>query len=204
MRSRLLPVALIVCALTPTRIAAADDGASIKKNAVAPIAGTPFWPRVEVEAPARKPKSAALVILGAIIGSLGAAGAITGGVLLATSSGGCPNALDQNGNVIRRSETYDYWIDPVTRVRVNPTTDVERAKAQRITGQVDVTSCSGRDQREQIGLTTLLVSAGVAALGLTGVLVGIQPRADEEPSPSARFIPTLKLGPTGGTLTWQF
>jgi hypothetical protein len=87
MRSRLLPLALLLVAAAP-RIASADDGAQIKKNAVAPIAGTPLPERVEPKKPMRA-RSPALVISGAVVTALGAGGALTGLVLMNTDSSGC-------------------------------------------------------------------------------------------------------------------
>jgi hypothetical protein len=90
MRVRLLVPALLLAsaALAPARPAAADDGAQIRRNYTAPIAGTPLpmWQWPEEKAP-KKAKSPALVILGGIFGGLGAAGAVTGLVLTATDDG---------------------------------------------------------------------------------------------------------------------
>lgn len=86
MRSRLLPLALLL-ALAAPRIASADDGAQIKRNPTAPIAGTPLPERPEPAKPMRA-RSPALVISGAIAAALGGAGAITGLVLMNTD-GGC-------------------------------------------------------------------------------------------------------------------
>lgn len=69
-------------------------------------------------------------------------------------------------------------------------------------GQLIDTLCP-TGQRGDIGLTTLLVGSSVAALGLTLLLVGIQP-ADEPEAPAARALPTISIGPTGGALTWRF
>jgi len=57
--------------------------------------------------------------------------------------------------------------------------------------------------QRNLGLTTLSISAAVAAAGLTMVLVGVQP-ADDAKSPSARLVPSVAVGPTGGVLTWRF
>lgn len=147
MRSRLLVLPLLLAAFAtfaPAR-AAADDGAAIRRNYVAPIAGTPlsFWDWQEPSKP-RQARSPALVIAGAIFGGLGAAGAITGLVL------------------------------------------------------------TGNDQTHDVGFTTLLGSAGAAAIGLTMVLVGIQP-AEEPAATSGRSLaPSVAVGPTGGALTWRF
>jgi hypothetical protein len=160
MRRRLLPVSLLlsVAALAQTRNAAADDGAMIVRKPVAPIAGAPYWYENELEAPPRKAKSPALVIVGAIVGSLGAAGAVTGAILQST--------------------------------------------AQGVEG----------DQRQSIGMTTMFIGAGVAAAGLTALLVGIQPRAEDEakgaPEDGAAtrrwLTPTVAVGPTGGSITFRF
>lgn len=175
MRARLLPLTLLLCAAVfgPARTAAADDGAMLVRKPVAPIAGAPYWYKLEVEATPRKPRSAALVILGAIIGSLGAAGAVTGSVLLSTSTGSCPHILDKNGEP-RRDER-----DP------------------------HIYLCDGNDPQQTIGMATLLAGGGAAAVGLTALLVGIQPKAEDE-SARRRFVPTVAVGPTGGTITFRF
>jgi hypothetical protein len=154
MRSRLLSLALVVTALTPARHALADDGFQIKRNPVAPIAGTPLWPAKELETPPVPAKSPGLVIAGAVVASLGAAGAIAGSVLVTTDDHGCVGS-----------------------------------------------PCA--TTRRDAGITTLLISAPVAAAGLTMMLIGIQP-ADSEPADARRFVPQVAIGPTGGVLTWKF
>ncbi|APR78159.1 Hypothetical protein A7982_03506 [Minicystis rosea] len=187
MRSRLLPLALLLAVAAPARTAAADDGASIKRNPVAPIAGTPLpswsWPEPKVE---KKAKSPGLVIAGGIIGGLGAAGAIAGLVLMGTVRTGCPNLRDANGNIL----TAPAPVDP---------SDPSK-------GTVDVakSSCPGPTTGRDVGITVLLGSAAVAAAGLTMVLVGIQPAEDEAPSTAARLVPTVTISPTGGSFLWRF
>lgn len=156
MRSRLLSLALVVAALAPARLAHADDGFQIKRNPVAPIAGTPLWPAKELETPPIPARYPGLVIAGAIVGGLGAAGAITGSILMATDNTGC-------------------------------------------------TGMPCAHNRREYGMTTLLISAPVAAAGLTMILVGLQPApTDEAPSTAARLVPEVRLGPTSGSLTWRF
>lgn len=207
MRPRLLPISLLLCAtvLAPARTAAADDGAIIKRHPVAPIAGTPWWStrEIEVEAPARKPKSAALVILGAILGGLGAAGAVTGSVLMAQSSPAC-RTLDPKGNVVYGDDgARTIHIDPNTRVIIPNYTPEKNPNALAVDVGSKTSACVAADPLREAGITTLLVSAGVAAAGLTAVLVGIQPAADESDT-RARLVPTIAVGPTGGSLTWRF
>lgn len=89
MRLRLLPAALALAAILPARPAAADDGENLRRTPYAPIAGTPIpssydW---ETDKLARNP---GLVIAGAVVGSVGIAGALTGLVLMSTGTGGCP------------------------------------------------------------------------------------------------------------------
>jgi hypothetical protein len=98
MRSRLLPLPLLAATLAltlaPAR-AGADDGANLRRNYDAPIAGTPLpgWTAPELKTPVRPAKSPALVIAGIIAGGLGAVGAVTGVVLMNTGSQGCDAGL---------------------------------------------------------------------------------------------------------------
>ncbi|MFT3771886.1 MAG: chalcone isomerase family protein [Minicystis sp.] len=189
MRCRLLPLPLILAAaiLAPARPAAADDGFSIKRNPVAPIAGTPLpnWSWPEVKEP-KKAKSPGLVIAGAIVGGLGAAGAVAGLVIMGTSRVGCPNVRNADGSIA------------TSMVHVDPN------DASSPVVEVAQSFCPGPTTGRDVGLTTALAGAAVAAAGLTMILVGIQPAEDEAPSAARRLVPTVAISPTGGVLTWKF
>lgn len=55
------------------------------------------------------------------------------------------------------------------------------------------------DAQRDAGRVALSIGAPVAAAGLIMLLVGVQPAAD-----TARFVPTVAVGPTGGALRIRF
>jgi hypothetical protein len=154
MRSRAASLLLAAALLATSGSAWADDGSSIKKDPVAPIAGTPLGREIEVAKP-KKARFPGLVIAGGIVGGLGAAGVIGGLVLSTLPPGDCAG---------------------------------------------DAAMC-----RRDLGRTTILIGAPVAALGLTLLLVGIQPEPDDAPAATqAKLLPSVAVGPSGGVLTWRF
>jgi hypothetical protein len=72
---------------------------------------------------------------------------------------------------------------------------------------VDPSSCTGAAcgvSRQDAGRITLFVGAPVLAVGLTMVIIGIQPAPDADATARARLVPAVAVGPTGGTLRWRF
>ena len=74
---------------------------------------------------------------------------------------------------------------------------------------VEGASCAGRPcgaGQQDAGRAALFIGAPVLAAGLVMVVVGIQPATDPDAArvAGARLVPTLALGPTGGSLRWSF
>lgn len=74
---------------------------------------------------------------------------------------------------------------------------------------VEGASCAGRPcgaDRQSAGRVALFIGAPVLAAGLVMVVVGIQPATDPDTERAAgvRLVPTVALGPTGGSLRWSF
>lgn len=167
MRSRLLPFTLLIAALAPARIAAADDGAALRRTPYAPIAGTPIPGTMSLTSE-KKAKYPGLVIGGAVTAGLGVVGLVVGAIV-AMPPDGCPYT--------------------------NTETDPKKPPQYESSGPCTT--------QRNLGVATLSISAAVAAAGLAMVLVGVQP-ADEPASARARLVPSVAVGPTGGTLTWRF